>query len=314
MKRCTYIFSVLIVCFLDNLYTQSLSDNFSMPMWSYNKPHPYPNDDWYNLFEPIKLNNKYKNVKSISVSEGGKSIKYHYDYKGNLKTIEKINWERVEYTISLKYDIKNRIISAFMSGYINERNEYTYNDKGLLIRNDTFFYDDNHNSENQYLSHTFEYDSKGRIIKILQYDKKLGSSTSPVETELILYWTFAYDNLGSEYLKMMEQRYNAINDEWQQTFIYSHKNWDNPQKYQTFEDGDLVKDNKVIKSIYLFNYDRDGNYLGYEYKLWGKVEKSLKYNYDTNGLLISSEKYVWSPNWGGKLEKKNEYKFEFIFW
>jgi hypothetical protein len=201
-----------------------------------------------------------------------------------------------------------------MSGYINERNEYTYNDKGLLIRNDTFFYDDNHNSENQYLSHTFEYDSKGRIIKILQYDKKLGSSTSPIETELILYWTFAYDNLGSEYSRMMEQRYNAINDEWQQTFIYSHKNWDNPQKYQTFEDGDLVKDNKVIKSIYLFDYDRDGNYLGYEYKLWGKVEKSLKYNYDTNGLLISSEKYVWNPNWGGKLEKKNEYKFEFIFW
>ena len=106
-----------------------------------------------------------------------------------------------------------------MSGYINERNEYAYNDKGQLIRNDTFFYDDNHNSENQYLSHTFEYDSKGRIIKILQYDKKLGSSTYPVETKLILYWTFAYDNLGSEYTRMMEQRYDAINDEWQQTFI-----------------------------------------------------------------------------------------------
>jgi hypothetical protein len=201
-----------------------------------------------------------------------------------------------------------------MSGYINERNEYTYNDEGLLIRNYTFFYDDNQNSENQYLSHTFEYDSKGRIIKILQYAKKLGSSTYPVETEIILYWTFAYDNLGSEYTRMMEQRYNAINDEWQQTFIYSHKNWDNPQKYQTFENGDLVKDNKVIKSIYLFDYDRDGNYLGYEYKLWGKVEKSLKYNYDMNGLLISSEEYVWNPSWGGKLEKKHEYKFEFTFW
>ena len=44
-------------------------------MWSYNKPHPYPNDDWYNLFEPIKLNKKYKNVKSISVFEMAKMIK-----------------------------------------------------------------------------------------------------------------------------------------------------------------------------------------------------------------------------------------------
>ena len=102
---------------------------------------------------------------------------------------------------------------------------------------------------------------------------------------------------------MMEQRYNAINDEWQQTFIYSHKNWDNPQKYQTFENGELIKATKTIKSIYLFNYDRDGNYLGYEYKLWDKIEKSLKYNYDTNGLLISSEEYVWNPNWVENLSK-----------
>jgi len=184
----------------------------------------------------------------------------------------------------------------------------------LLIRNEAFLYDDNQNSDNQYLTHTFEYDSKGRIIKILQYAKKLSSSSEPAETELILYWTFTYDNLRNEYTRMMEQRYNAINDEWQQTFIYSHKNWDNPQKYQTFENGELVKDNKIIKSIYLFDYDRDGNYLGYEYKLWDKVEKSLKYNYDANGLLISSEEYVWNPNWGGKFEKTREYKFEFTFW
>jgi len=313
MKRCNFIFPLLIVCLLDTLFAQSLSDNFSMPMWSYNKPHPYPNDDWYNLFKPIKLNEKYKNVKSISVSEAGKSTRYNYDNKGNLKTIEKIIGEKIEYTISLKYDDKNRITLAHLSGYLNERNEFTYNDKGLLIRNEAFLYDDSLNSDNQYLTHTFEYDSKGRIIKILQYAKKLRSSSETAETELIFYWTFTYDNLRNEYTRMMEQRYNAINDEWQQTFIYSHKNWGNPQKYQTFENGELVKDNKIIKSIYLFNYDRDGNYLGYEYKLWDKVEKSLKYNYDTNGLLISSEEYVWNPNWGGKLEKTHEYKFEFTF-
>ena len=278
-------------------------------MWSYNKPHPYPNDDWYNLFEPIKLNKKYKNIKSISVSEGRKSTRYNYDDKGNLKTIEKINWERIEYTISIKYDDKNRITSAHLSGYINGRNEFTYNDEGLLIRNESFLYEDN-----QYLTHTFEYDSTGRIIKILKYAKKLSSSTEQAEKELIFYWTFTYDNLRNTYTRMMEQRYNAINDEWQQTFIYSHKNWDNPQKYQTFENGELVKDNKIIKSIYLFDYDRDGNYLGYEYKLWDKVEKSLEYNYDTNGLLKSSKEYVWNPNWGGKLEKTHEYKFEFTFW
>ena len=262
MKRCNFIFPLLIVCLLDNLFAQSLSDNFSMPMWSYNKPHPYPNDDWYNLFKPIKLNEKYKNVKSISVSEGGKSTRYNYDDKGNLKTIEKIIGEKIEYTISLKYDDKNRITSAHLSGYLNERNEFTYNDEGLLIRNEAFLYDDSLNSDNQYLTHTFEYDSKGRIIKILQYAKKLRSSSEPAETELIFYWTFTYDNLRNEYTRMMEQRYNAINNEWQQTFIYSHKNWDNPQKYQTFENGELVKDNKIIKSIYLFDYDRDGNYLG----------------------------------------------------
>ena len=314
MKRWKFRFPVLIVCLLDNLFSQSLSDNFSMPMWSYNKPHPYPNDDWYNLFKPIKLNEKYKNVKSISVSEGGKSTRYNYDDKGNLKTIEKIIGKKIEYTISLEYDDKNRVISAHLSGYLNERNEFAYNDEGLLIRNEAFLYDDSLNSDNQYLTHTFEYDSKGRIIKILQYAKKLRSSSEPAETELIFYWTFAYDNLGSEYIRMMEQRYNAINDEWEQTFIYSHKNWDNPQKYQTFENGKRVKDNKIIKSIYLFDYDRDGNYLGYEHKLWGRVEKSLKYHYDINGLLISAEEYVWNPNWGGKLEKKHEYKFEFIFW
>ena len=164
------------------------------------------------------------------------------------------------------------------------------------------------------MTHTFEYDSTGRIIKIFKYAKKLSPSTEKAEKELILYWTFTYDNLRNEYTRMMEQRYNAINDEWQQTFIYSHKNWENPQKYQTFENGELVKDNKMIKSIYLFNYDRDGNYLGYEYKLWDKVEKSLKYNYDANGILISSEEYVWNPNWGGKFEKTHEYKFEFTFW
>jgi len=314
MKRCNFIFPLLIVCLLDTLFAQSLSDNFSMPMWSYNKPHPYPNDDWYNLFKPIKLNEKYKNVKSISVSEAGKSTRYNYDNKGNLKTIEKIIGEKIEYTISLKYDDKNRITLAHLSGYLNERNEFTYNDEGLLIRNEAFLYDDSLNSDNQYLTHTFEYDSKGRIIKILQYAKKLRSSSEPAETELIFYWTFTYDNLRNEYTRMMEQRYNAINDEWQQTFIYSHKNWDNPQKYQTFENGELVKDNKIIKSIYLFDYDRDSNYLGYEYKLWGRVDKSLKYHYDMNGLLISSEEYVWNPNWGGKLEKKHEYKFEFTFW
>ena len=91
MKHYNFIFPVLIVCLLDNIHAQSLSDNFSMPMWSYNKPHPYPNDDWYNLFKPIKLNEKYKNVKSISVSEGRKSTRYNYDDKGNLKSIEKIN-------------------------------------------------------------------------------------------------------------------------------------------------------------------------------------------------------------------------------
>ena len=315
MKRCNYIFPVLIVCFLDNLFTQSLSDNFSMPMWSFNKPHPYPNDDWYNLFEPIKLNKKYKNIKLISVSEGGKSTKYNYDYKGNLKTIEKINGGEIEYTISLKYDNNNRITAADMSGYVNERNEFTYNDEGLLIRSYVSSFDDNQNSNNKYLAHTFEYDSKGRVIRINQYGKKKDSSPYPLEeTELIFYWTFAYDNLESEYTRMMEQRYNAINDEWEQTFIYRHKNWDNPQKYQTFENGKRVKDNKIIKSIYLFDYDRDGNYLGYEHKLWGRVEKSLKYHYDINGLLISAEEYVWNPNWGGKLEKKHEYKFEFIFW
>ena len=315
MKPYTYILPVLIVCFLDNLYTQYLSDNFSMPMWSYNKPHPYPNDDWYNLFEPIKLNKKYKNVKLISVFESGKSTKYHYDNKGKLKTIEKINGERIEYTISLEYDKNNRITSANMSGYLNERNEFTYNDTGLLIRNDAFLFDNNQNDNSQYLAHTFEYDFKGRVIRVNQYGKKKDSSPYHLEkTELTYYWTFAYDNLGSKYKRMMEQRYNAINDEWQQTFIYSHKNWDNPKKYQTFENGDLAKDNKIIKSNYLFDYDKDGNYLGYEYKLWGKVEKSLKYHYDTNGLLISSEEYVWNPNWGGKLEKKHEYKFEFIFW
>ena len=308
MKGCNFLFPVLIVCLLDNLFAQSLSDNFSMPMWSYTKPYPCPNDDWYNLFKPIKLNEKYRNVKSISVSEGSKSTRYNYDDKGNLKMIEKINGEGIEYTISLKYDIKNRIASAHLSGYLNERNEFTYNDEGLLIRNEAFLYDDD-----RYLTHTFEYDSKGRIIKILQYGKKLRSSTEPAEIKLILYWTFTYDILKNEYTRMMEQRYNAINDEWQQTFIYSHKNWDNPQKYQTFENGELIKDNKTIKSIYLFNYDRDGNYLGYEYKLWDKVEKSLKYNYDTNGLLISSEEYVWNPNWGGRLEKTHEYKFEFTF-
>jgi len=228
--------------------------------------------------------------------------------------IEKIIGEKIEYTISLKYDDKNRITSAHLSGYLNERNEFAYNDEGLLIRNEAFLYDDSLNSDNQYLTHTFEYDSKGRIIKILQYAKKLRSSSEPAETELIFYWTFTYDNLRNEYTRMMEQRYNAINNEWQQTFIYSHKNWDNPQKYQTFENGELVKDNKIIKSIYLFDYDRDGNYLGYEYKLWDKVEKSLEYNYDTNGLLKSSEEYVWNPNWGGKLEKTHEYKFEFTFW
>ena len=222
---------------------------------------------------------------------------------------QKINLERIEYTISLKYDDKNFITSAHLSGYLNGRNEFTYNDEGLLIRNETFLYEDD-----QYLTHTFEYDSTGRIIKILKYAKKLSSSTKQAEKKLILYWTFTYDNLINEYTRMMEQRYNAINDEWQQTFIYSHKNWDNPQKYQTFENGELIKDNKTIKSIYLFNYDRDGNYLGYEYKLWDKVEKSLKYNYDTNGLLISSEEYVWNPNWGGKFEKTHEYKFEFTFW
>ena len=166
MKRCNYIFPVLIVCFLDNLFTQSLSDNFSMPMWSFNKPHPYPNDDWYNLFEPIKLNKKYKNIKSISVSEGGKSTKYNYDYKGNLKTIEKINEGKIEYTISLKYDNKYCITSALISGYINEGNEFTYNNEGLLIRNEAFLYDDRKNIYNQYLAHYFKYDSKGRIIKI----------------------------------------------------------------------------------------------------------------------------------------------------
>ena len=285
-----------------------------MPMWSFNKPHPYPSDDWYNLFEPIKLNKKYKNIKSISVSEGGKSTKYNYDYKGNLNTIEKINGGEIEYTISLKYDNNNRITAADMSGYVNERNEFTYNDEGLLIRSDVSLFDYNQNSNNKYLAHTFEYDSKGRLIKILQYGKKLGSLTYPVETELIFYWTFAYDNLGSEYTRMMEQRYNAINDEWEQTFIYSHKNWDNPQKYQTFENGEREKDNKIIKSIYLFDYDRDGNYLGFEYRLRGRVEKSLKYHYDMNGLLISSEEYMWNPNWGGILEKKHEYKFEFTFW
>jgi len=238
-----------------------------------------------------------------------KSTRYNYDDKGNLKTIEKINLERIEYTIRIKYDDKNRITSAHMSGYLNERNEFSYNDEGLLIRNESFLYEDD-----QYLTHTFEYDSTGRIIKILKYAKKLSSSTKQAEKKLILYWTFTYDNLINEYTRMMEQRYNAINDEWQQTFIYSHKNWDNPQKYQTFENGELIKDNKTIKSIYLFNYDRDGNYLGYEYKLWDKVEKSLKYNYDTNGLLISSEEYVWNPNWGGKFEKTHEYKFEFTFW
>ena len=309
MKRWRFIFPVLIVCLLDNLFAQTLSDNFSMPMWSYNKPYPYPNDDWYNLFKPIKLNEKYKNVKSIFVSEGGKSTRYNYDDKGNLKTIEKINGERIEYTISVIYDDNNRIKSAHLSGYLNERNEFTYNDQGLLIRNDSFLYDDN-----QYLTHTFEYDSKGRIIRILQYAKKVSPLTEPADTELILYWTFTYDNLKNKYIRMMEQRFNAINDEWQQTFIYSHKNWDNPKKYQTFENGEHVKDNKTIKSIYLFKYDRDGNYLGYDYKLWDKVEKSLKYNYDTNGLLISSEEYVWNPYWGGKLEKTHEYKFEFTFW
>ena len=309
MTRCTYIFSVLIVCFLDNLFAQSLSDNFSMPMWSYNKPHPCPNDDWYNLFKPIKLNEKYKNVKSISVSEGRKSTRYNYDDKGNLKTIEKINWERIEYTIRIKYDDKNRITSAHMSGYLNERNEFTYNDEGLLIRNESFLYEDD-----QYLTHTFEYDSTGRIIKILKYAKKLSSSTEQAEKELILYWTFTYDNLGSEYIRMMEQRYNGVNDEWQQTFIYSHKNWDNPQKYQTFENGEVIKDNQIIDSIYTFDYDSNGNYLGYEYKLKGKLNKLLKYQYDKSGLLISSEIYEWNSNWGGKLEKKHEYKFEFTFW
>ena len=74
-----------------------------MPMWSYNKPHPYPNDDWYNLFKPIKLNEKYKNVKSISVSEDGKSTRYNYDDKGNLKMIEKTNGEIIDYTITVSY-------------------------------------------------------------------------------------------------------------------------------------------------------------------------------------------------------------------
>ena len=309
MKHYNFIYPVLIVCFLDNLYAQSLSDNFSMPMWSYNTPHPYPNDDWYNLFKPIKLNEKYKNVKSISVSEGRKSTRYNYDDKGKLKTIEKINWGRIVYTISIVYDDNNRITSADLSGFLNERSEFTYNEEDLLIRNESFLYDDN-----QYLTHTFEYDSTGRIIKILKYAKKLNSSKEQAEKKLIFYWIFTYDNLRNDYTRMMEQRYNAVNDEWQQTFIYSHKNWDNPQKYQTFENGELVKDNKIIKSIYLFNYDRDGNYLGYEYKLWDKVEKSLKYNYDANGLLKSSEEYVWNPNWGGKFEKTHEYKFEFTFW
>ena len=77
-----------------------------MPMWSYNKPHPYPNDDWYNLFEPIKLNKKYKNVKSISVSEGGKSIKYHYDYKGNLETIEKLSYKYEDFDEDADFSAK----------------------------------------------------------------------------------------------------------------------------------------------------------------------------------------------------------------
>ena len=314
MKQNTYIFLIIIVCFIDNLYAQSFSDDFDMPMWSYNKPHPYPNDDWYNFFKPVKLNEKYKNVKSISIREDNKSTVYNYDYEGNLKTIEKINGERIVYTISLIYDNKYCITSALISGYINEGNEFTYNNEGLLIRNEAFLYDDSQNIYNQYLAHYFKYDSKGRIIKILEYAKKTGVSTYPVKTELIHYWTFSYDNLGSEYIRMMEQRYNGLNDEWQQTFIYSHKNWDNPQKYQTFENGEVIKDNQIIDSIYTFDYDSNGNYLGYEYKLKGKLNKLLKYEYDKNGLLISSEIYEWNSNWGGKLEKKHEYKFEFTFW
>ena len=126
MKHYNFIFPVLIVCLLDNIHAQSLSDNFSMPMWSYTKPYPCPNDDWYNLFKPIKLNEKYKNIKSIFVSEGGKSTRYNYDDKGNLEMIEKINGERIEYTISVIYDDNNRIKSAHQSGYLNERNEFTY--------------------------------------------------------------------------------------------------------------------------------------------------------------------------------------------
>ena len=91
MKHYNFIYPVLIVCFLDNLYAQSLSDNFSMPMWSYNTPHPYPNDDWYNLFKPIKLNEKYKNVKSILINIFGGIMRCDVLAQGVVEAAKKTN-------------------------------------------------------------------------------------------------------------------------------------------------------------------------------------------------------------------------------
>ena len=67
--------------------------------------------------------------------------------------------------------------------------------------------------------------------------------------------------------------------------------------------------NKYVEEVSYPPKPKNTNYKGLKVN-----DKLLKYQYDKNGLLISSEIYELNSNWGGKLEKKHEYKFEFTFW
>jgi hypothetical protein len=302
MKRLLIIHKIIIILLLSRINAQYLHDNFRLPMAKFNNEHPMPNKDWYDFFEPIEMIDKYNNLRKLIVTDKDEKVVYIYErgksYRPSdrkLTKIERYSDNRNYSNVKLKYDDDNRLIEVREDRGLKEVNILSYNDEGLLVRNDGYMGKDN----GQWMAHLYKYDKNGKVKLIEVYVEKL----------LHHYFIFSYDNLNEDEDMMVEEF--LADGKWIKTLVY----WDykNPMKYHAFQGGKIAKDGKAMRAAYIYYFDDSGQYNGYDFKVGGKTKNSKKIKYDNEGLIQSIEVFEWNDDWGGKLEKKFHFKFDFIF-
>ena len=314
MKR--ILNSILCALFIfSNINPQSLADG----TWAYHLiklMYPFPSETsyWHDLYEPPLINKMYKGVKTftvIGVGVSNDSVKFYYDINGKLiKSIEHCYFYAEDDVGLYFYDKIGRMSEITYNGKCwgdngNTRIEYIYNNENFLIKVNTF------KDDNQLTANIYEYDDRGRITKETHYKKNEATNgfyQSHVTGYQIITWK---ENQGNT---RIIDRYDA-EGEWINSWVSSYNNeMKKFVRYSSFEHGEWLKDGEILKNIYIFNFDDSNNFLGYERKELGKVRSYMIFNYNEDGLLISSESYYWNSDWGGSLKKRNDFKYKFTFW